>query len=800
MPATPLPDTPIAHQQVFLPLLPANHGVVFPGMVVTVSFDSPEAQSALAAAEAGNQELIVVPRHDGVFAKVGTIARVEQVGNLPDGSRAAIVRGIARAVIGQGAPSESGTLTVLVTALDEIGDEFDADQVAHVNIETAARAYRAVAERLLDAVGGRAVKGVLAEAEATGPGALADTIAWWPALEHVQRIQLLETTDVLARLELALTWARTALVEVEIDQSINTEVNEHFEQAQREAILRKRRDAITNELGESSTDHTYRERLEALGDTVNEATRISVTKEIDRLDRVGEQSMESGWIRAWLDTVFEIPFSDRSDDNLDLVHARSILDADHTGLDDVKDRIIEFLAVRKLRADRGIDTALFRRAGTILVLAGPPGVGKTSLGESVARALGRTFVRTALGGIHDEAEIRGHRRTYVGARPGRIVRALIDAKTMNPVVLLDEIDKLGNDFRGDPTAALLEVLDPAQNHTFRDHYLELELDLSEVVFIATANALERIPAPLLDRMEVITISGYSEDEKLAIATDHLVPRVLERNAVAESEVVLSEDLLRAIITGYTREAGVRRLEQRLDRLVRKAATRLAQDTDAAPINIAIDELHDVLGRPIIDELPAERVASPGIATGLAVSGAGGDVLFVEAAVMDGKAGLTLTGQLGDVMRESGEIALSYLRSHADALSIERKELRRRFHVHFPAGATPKDGPSAGVTMTTALVSLLTNRTVRSDVAMTGEVTLQGRVLPIGGVKEKVLAAHRAGVRHVILPEGNRLDANDIPEDVRSLVELHFATTVEDVFAIAFASHGRTPEERRSAEG
>jgi ATP-dependent Lon protease len=417
------------------------------------------------------------------------------------------------------------------------------------------------------------------------------------------------------------------------------------------------------------------------------------------------------------------------------------------------------------------------------VLVGPPGVGKTSLGESVARALGRKFVRTALGGIHDEAEIRGHRRTYVGARPGRIVRALIDAGSMNPVVLLDEIDKLGADWRGDPTSALLEVLDPAQNHTFRDHYLELELDLSSVVFIATANTLDRMPAPLLDRMELITISGYSEDEKLAIARDHLVPRIYERNGVQPDEVVLSDEVMRAVISGYTREAGVRRLEQRLDRLVRKAATTIANGA-TPPVTVNVDEIRDALGRPVTEDKPIERITTPGIATGLAVTGAGGDVLFVEAAAMPGKSGLTLTGQLGEVMRESGEIALSDLRAHASALGIDDTAMDRRFHVHFPAGGIPKDGPSAGITMTTALASFLTQRRVRPDVAMTGEITLHGRVLPIGGVTEKVLAAHRAGLRTVILPSANEPDADDIPEDVRSQLTLHFVDDIGKVLELA----------------
>lgn len=783
----------------FLPLVPASHGVVLPGMVVTVSFETPEALAALAELGLENDEaetspeeqepsalkrndIVIVPRVDNGFATVGTIARVEQVGVVPGGGTAAVVRGITRARIGAGATTAGGALTVSVDPI--------ASTAATPEIEALATEYRALAQRLLDAIGGRAVAGILNEA--TDPSMLADTIAWLPSLSFEQRVELLETIDVHQRLELALTWVREALAEAEVTRDIETEVQGHFENQQREAILRKRRDAINKELGEGAGAGTgsatnYREDLAALTDVVSEPTRAAIEKEIDRLDQVGEQSMESGWIRTWLDTVFEIPFATTTDDNLDLDNARKTLDADHTGLTEPKDRIIEFLAVRKLRADRGIDAASHRRAGTILVLAGPPGVGKTSLGESVAKALGRKFVRTALGGVHDEAEIRGHRRTYVGARPGRVVRALIDAQSMNPVVLLDEVDKLGNDYRGDPTAALLEVLDPAQNHTFRDHYLELELDLSSVVFIATANTLDRIPAPLLDRMEVITINGYTEDEKLAISRDHLLPRVIERNGMQDGELVIDDDVLRSIVGGYTREAGVRRLEQRIDRLVRKAATRLAMNEATAPIVVHIHELRDLLGRPVPDERPAERIVAPGIATGLAVTGAGGDVLYVEAAAMPGKPKVKLTGQLGDVMRESGEIALSYLRSHADALGISSESLDREFHVHFPAGAIPKDGPSAGVTMTTALVSLLTNRTVNSDVAMTGEITLQGRVLPIGGVKEKVLAAHRSGVRTVILPEGNRHDADDIPESVREVMTIHFATTVPDVLAVAFAN-------------
>ncbi len=756
-----------------LPLLPATNGVVLPGMVVTIAAESDEAKRAFASAEQHGGELVVVPRTDKGYATVGTVARVEQLGSLPTGIDAAVVRGIRRVHVGQGSIGESGALEVEAGEIPTAEPDDEARRLA--------AEYRDVARRLLDAIGGREARSLVADD--ASPDALADTIAWWPALSFDQRVQLLETIDLHERLHLALGWAREALAEVEVTRDIDGQVNGHFEKMQRDAVLRRRLQAIQEELGESTESTGYRDRLDALADAIPEATRTAITKEIEHLERVGEQSMESSWIRTWLDTVFEIPFATRTDDDLDLTHAREVLDADHTGLDEVKDRIVEFLAVRKLRAERGVDTSQHRRAGTILVLAGPPGVGKTSLGESVARALGRKFVRTALGGIHDEAEIRGHRRTYVGARPGRIVRALIDSGSMNPVLLLDELDKLGSDWRGDPTSALLEVLDPAQNHTFRDHYLELELDLSSVVFIATANTLERVPAPLLDRMEVIVISGYSEDEKLAIAHEHLLDKVYDRNGVRSDEVVVPDEVVRAVIADYTREAGVRRLEQRLDRVVRKAATRLAKGEATAPVTVQVGDLKDALGRAVVDERPADRVVAPGIATGLAVTGAGGDVLFVEAVTTDGE-GLTLTGQLGDVMRESGEIALSYLRAHAPQLGIDPAQLNRRFHVHFPAGAVPKDGPSAGVTMTTAIASVLKDVKVRSDVAMTGEVTLQGRVLPIGGVKEKVLAAHRAGVQHVILPEANRADAEDVPDDVREQLELHFASTVDDVLRVA----------------
>jgi ATP-dependent Lon protease len=621
------------------------------------------------------------------------------------------------------------------------------------------------------------------------PGELVDAIfGVWTDLAVERKIEALETTDLDERITKVTAWARDALAEIELGEKIRTDVAEGMEKTQREFILRQQLAAIRKELGDSGDEdvvESYRTKVAEAG--MPEGARVAAEREIDRLERMSEQSPEYGWIRTWLDWMIDVPWGKRTEDNLDVVAARAVLDADHTGLDEVKDRIIEYLAVRKLRTERGLDahTAGERGAGAIIALVGPPGVGKTSLGESVARALGRHFVRIALGGVRDEAEIRGHRRTYVGALPGRVVRAMKEAGTMNPVVLLDEVDKVGADWRGDPSSALLEVLDPAQNHTFRDHYLEVDLDLSEVLFIATANVMETIPGPLLDRMEIVRLDGYTEDEKVAIARDHLLARQLTVNGLTAGEVTVHDDALRAIVTDYTREAGVRSLERTLGKLLRKVATKLASGELHAPVSVTVDDVVPYLGRARFFNEAAERTAVPGVATGLAVTGIGGDVLFIEATAIpagetSGDTGLTLTGQLGDVMKESAEIALSFVRSHADDLGLPEGATRRRFHVHVPAGAVPKDGPSAGVTMTTALASLLTGRPVKSTVGMTGEVTLQGKVLPIGGVKQKVLAAHRAGLTEVILPKRNGPDLEDVPEAVREQLTFHLADDVRQV--------------------
>jgi ATP-dependent Lon protease len=768
-----------------LPLLPLTTGVVLPQMVVTLALETEESRRVAAAATSGDRLLLLVPRIDNRYARVGTVARVESDGELPNGTGALVLRGLYRAVVGVGIPGTGDVLWVESEPVEETGETGE-------RVRELSREYRAIVAAIAERLHSRRFVEVLAGV--TEPGALADTVGWWPDLSFERKIEALETLDVEARLEKVAGWAREALGEIELAEKIRGEVTEGMEKTQREYLLRQQMAAIRKELGESSDDgdivEEYRRKIDeaAMPDNVREAA----TREVDRLERMSEQSPEHGWVRTWLDTVVELPWGTYSDDNLDVLQARVVLDEDHTGLDDVKERIVEYLAVRKLRAERGLSDTGGRGNGLILSLVGPPGVGKTSLGESVARAMNRKFVRVALGGVRDEAEIRGHRRTYVGSMPGRIVRAIKEAGTMNPVVLLDEVDKLGADWRGDPTSALLEVLDPAQNHTFRDHYLEVELDLSHVLFLATANVADTIPGPLLDRMEVVRLDGYTEEEKVAIARDHLLARQLERNGLTSDEVRVSDDALRTVVADYTREAGVRNLERELGKLLRKVAAKRATG-DVAPVTVDAADVSTYLGRQrFFAEEAAARTANPGVATGLAVTGVGGDVLFIEATSTPGEPGLTLTGQLGDVMKESATIARSFVGAHAVELGIDPDSLKRQFHVHVPAGAVPKDGPSAGVTMTTALVSLLTERPVRSDVGMTGEVTLQGRVLPIGGVKQKVLAAERAGLTTVILPQRNGADLDDVPENVRQRMTFHLVDDVRDVLALALEDHAAVP--------
>ncbi|HWM59793.1 MAG TPA: endopeptidase La [Pseudonocardia sp.] len=753
-----------------LPVLPLADSVVLPGMVVPVRLDEPEIQAAVDAASSVDRKVIIVPRLDGRYAAVGTIAVLEQVGRLPNGEKVAVVRGESRAQIGSGVTGPGAALWVEVTPVEDPPVTGRATELA--------KEYKALVVGILQQRGAWQVVDTVQQI--TDPGQLADTAGWASYLDLEHKARLLAEVDVVKRLELLIGWTREHVAEQEVSEKISKDVREGMEKTQREFLLRQQLAAIRKELGEDEPEGAddYRTRVENAD--LPEHVRKAALTEVGKLERASDQSPESGWIRTWLDTVLDIPWNARTDDNHDLAAARAILDADHAGLDDVKERLIEFLAVRARRDRKGMERVGGRGSGAVLSLVGPPGVGKTSLGESVARALGRKFVRVALGGVRDEAEIRGHRRTYVGALPGRIVRAIREAGAMNPVVLLDEIDKVGSDFRGDPTAALLEVLDPAQNHTFRDHYLEVDLDLSDVLFLATANVGEAIPGPLADRMEVVTLDGYTEAEKVAIARDHLLPRQISKAGLDPDDVEFSDVALGMIAAEYTREAGVRQLERGLAKVLRKVAVTLDVSETDRPVHIDADQLVTFLGRPRFTPESAERTSVPGVATGLAVTGTGGDVLFIEATAMEGEPGLTLTGQLGDVMKESVSIALSYLRSRGLAGSLAAQKL----HVHVPAGAVPKDGPSAGITMTTALASLASGRPVRSTVGMTGEVTLQGKVLPIGGVKQKLLAAHRAGLTDVIIPKRNEPDLDDLPESVRGQLKVHPVSDVSEVLTLA----------------
>src|SRR5881396_886553 len=751
-----------------LRLVPLDDTVVFPSMTVTLPVDV-----------GTDDRVFLVPRHGGDYASVGVVAEVVDRVRLPGGGRAIVLSGLHRGVAGAARNDPSGHLVVEVEAKPD--ETPPRSRTAELE-----REYRAVVLEILELRGddGRVAAFLRSITE---PGALADTSGYSPDLSFAQKVELLETLGVVERLKLALRLQRERLAELQVRKRIRDDVESGAQKQQRDYILRRQLYSIRKELGEDETSvaDEYRKKIADAG--MPDAVREQAERELGRLERMGESSPESSMIRSYLDWLLAVPWAKRSEERLDPVHAREVLDADHAGLDDVKQRIVEYLAVRKLRAERGVPDD--RRSGAILTLIGPPGTGKTSIGESIARATGRKFVRMSLGGVRDEAEIRGHRRTYIGALPGRLVRALRDAGTMNPVIMLDEVDKLGADWRGDPSSALLEVLDPAQNHSFRDHYLDVELDLSEVVFIATANIAETIPGPLLDRMEVIRFDGYTVDEKIAIARGYLWPRQLERNGLSADEATIEDDLLEMIVAEYTREAGVRQLERELGKLLRKTATRIAAGEASAPIALDLEAVRDGLGRQRFFQEAAERTAVPGVATGLAVTGTGGDVLFVEATKMPGKDGLVLTGQLGDVMKESARIALSYVRSHADKLGLDENDFEdASFHVHVPAGAIPKDGPSAGITMTTALASLLTGRPVKHTVGMTGEVTLQGRVLPIGGLKQKALAAHAAGLTDVIIPERNRADLDDIPEDVRNEMSFHPVMSLDEVLELSLEPH------------
>lgn len=775
-----------------LPVLFLTDPIVLPGMVVPIELDE-SAQAAIDAARAANTDAVLLaPRLTEGYASYGVVATIEQVGRMRGGAPAAVLKAERRAKIGHGVTGPGAALWVEAEPVDTPAvDGRTKELAAEYKKLVVSVLQRREAWQIIDTVN-----------QLTDPSAIADTAGYAPYLTADEKRELLETPDTAQRLTKLIEWTKAHIAEAEVTEKISEDVRAGMEKSQREFLLRQQLNAIRKELGEDEPDGAddYRTRVEQAD--LPDDVRAEALREVGRLERASDQSPESGWIRTWLDTVLDLPWTVKTTDSTDVSAARAVLDADHHGLDEVKDRMVEYLAVRSRRAARGLEVVGGRGSGAVLALVGPPGVGKTSLGESVARAMGRKFVRVALGGVRDEAEIRGHRRTYVGALPGRIVRAIKESGSMNPVVLLDEIDKVGSDFRGDPAAALLEVLDPAQNHTFRDHYLDLDLDLSDVLFIATANVMETIPGPLLDRMELITVDGYTEDDKVAIARDFLVPRQLERNALTAEEVSITDDALREVAANYTREAGVRQMERLIAKALRKAATRLSEDGNGSAdsavslgydaelgyglesLTIDLDNLKDYLGRPRFTPDSVERTAVPGVATGLAVTGLGGDVLYIEANGAEGERALTLTGQLGDVMKESAQIALTYVRSHLAEIGIEPSVLDRNIHIHFPAGAVPKDGPSAGVTMVTALVSLALGRQVRADVGMTGEVTLNGRVLPIGGVKQKLMAAQRAGLRTVFIPARNEPDLDDVPAEVLAALDVRPVADVADILAYA----------------
>ena len=754
----------MSENEIRLLLVPLEDIVVFPNMNVTLTVD------------VGDEErVLLVPKHEDGYAKVGTVAEVTDRIRLPGGGRAVALNGLHRGIAGAAASDAQGRLFVEV---EERPDEEPTDDA----IRDLEREYRAVVEEILELRGddGRIAAFVRSITER---GALADTSGYSPDLTFEQKVQLLETVDVRERLELALELQRERHALMQVRKRIQEDVESGVDKQQREYILRRQLDSIRKELGEDEASVIEEYRTKITEAEMPENVLEQAERELSRLERMGDQTPEATVIRNYLDWLLAVPWSKRSEERLDPKHTREVLDSDHAGLDDVKDRIVEYIAVAKLRKERGIEQD--KRSGAILTLIGPPGTGKTSIGESIARATGREFVRMSLGGIRDEAEIRGHRRTYIGALPGRLVRALRDAGTMNPVIMLDEVDKVGADWRGDPSSALLEVLDPAQNHSFRDHYLDVELDLSEVVFIATGNMTETIPGALLDRMEVIRFDGYTTDEKVAIARDYLWPRQRERNGLREDEVSIPDDAIELVVTEYTREAGVRQLERELGTVLRKTATTIASEAAEPPVAIDEAAVREALGRQKVFRETAERTAVPGVATGLAATMAGGDVLFIEATSHKDGDKLVLTGQLGDVMKESAQIAISAVRALAMQLGIEEEAFENRaFHVHVPAGAIPKDGPSAGITMATAIASLLTGRPVKHTVGMTGEITLQGRVLPIGGLKQKVLAAHAAGITDVIIPERNRADLDDIPEMVKDDVTFHPVMSIAEVLSLA----------------
>ena len=774
-----------------LPILPLRNSVFFPGGVLPLAVGRQKTIALIKDAVRDEQVIGVVTQRKAEeedpgaadLYTVGTVARVVKLLKMGEDNYSLVVQGLARFKVLELVQENP----YLKARVDPVEDKSTTDDV---EVEALAINLKKLAREVIELMPELPAAATELVESITHPGHLADLIAANVDVPIEEKQQVLETVELKARMKLVLELLNRKREILKLSNKIDSAVKGEMSKTQREYYLRQQLKAIKEELGELGEEEEeldeLQERLKKAG-LPPEVEKIA-QKELNRLKSIPTASSEYTVARTYLDWIADLPWSKRTDDNLDIENARQILDADHYGLDKIKKRILEYLAVRKLKNDM---------RGPILCFVGPPGVGKTSLGHSIARATGRKFVRLSLGGVRDEAEIRGHRRTYVGALPGRIIQSMKKAGMVNPVMMLDEIDKLGADFRGDPSAALLEVLDPEQNFSFSDHYLDLPYDLSKVMFIGTANLLDPIPGPLKDRMEILELPGYTFEEKVHIAQNHLVPKQLREHGLSAESVSLTEKALIKIIMAYTREAGVRNLERRIADVCRAIAVEVASGKIAVGAKRPVDEgdLTDMLGPEKFYNETAERTEIPGVATGLAWTAAGGDILFIEATKMTGKGSMTLTGQLGDVMKESAQAALSYLRSKADNLGIPANFLERTdIHIHFPAGSIPKDGPSAGVTILTALVSLLTGIRVRSDVAMTGEVTLRGLVLPVGGIKEKVLAAHRAGIKRIIIPARNEKDLVDVPAQARNELDFVYASHMDDVLAAALEENpiGRKP--------
>jgi ATP-dependent Lon protease len=781
------------------PVMPLRNTVLFPQQVIPIYIGREKSLKLINELPASSKHIVVVAQEDGSIEdpnpdemySFGTLAVVLKVFDMPDNSKSAIVQGIDRVKILSFKEKEPYYRAVVQRLSDNVPSE-------DIELDALGNNLRQVFSELIQIAPNLSEEHTGMLSNIQKPSRLADRTISLLTVPNPEKQEVLEELDVKKRVEKAIKILSKEIQRIKLGEEIQTEVHDEISKSQREYYLREQMKAIKRELGEDESQVELKDIEDAIKEAKmpEEAEKVAL-KELDRLSKIPSQSPEYIVSRTYLDWLTELPWSKTSEDSINVKDAKSILDKDHYGLEKVKERILEYLAVRALKMQKDPEGAL---RGPLLCFAGPPGVGKTSLGRSIARSMGREFVRISLGGVRDEAEIRGHRRTYIGALPGRIIQSLKKAGTNNPVFMLDEIDKLGGDFRGDPSSALLEVLDPEQNCTFADHYLEVDFDLSKVMFISTANYRDPIPPALRDRMEIIEFSGYIEDEKVQIAMQHLIPKQMKENALTKKDVALNQTGIKELINSYTREAGVRNLEREIANVFRKVA-RDKIEKNTKKIKVNKKKVSDYLGAPRFYSELAERTTKPGVVTGLAWTAAGGDILFIEASKMKGKGRLTLTGQLGDVMKESATAAMTYVRSHTDILGLDEDfNENTDIHVHVPAGAIPKDGPSAGVGMFTAIVSLLTGIPVKNRVAMTGEITLRGNVLPVGGVKEKITAAHRAGIKTIILPDHNRKDLEEIPNHIKKDLDFHFAKEMMDVTDFALPGlNGRKKPRKSSAK-